>query len=384
MLALRMRQKEAEFYFVSYPAEDLMAKIRFMSRFYGERGEAVGGESSEGGDEAEEFFAQIERSSGAFQRELNRKKVRQIREFYRMEAQQPVIPGAVLLYTPEELSFSPFRGYERTGELEEPKERFLVIDGQHRLAGLHFYLGEKDADRKIEVPCVIFDRKAAEFATEMFVIINSTHTKINKSHLVDLYEKISWGTDPDKKYAAALVRALYEEGDSPLRYHINMLGGRSGQEMWINQAQLYGEVYRLISRKEVQPLLQDGRGRSREAGYGLLRDFLKGARAAFGEAWGDNKRFMATRDVTLKALVRLAGDAAASWGKDMPEERRELAEFFGQKLSPISEMARDFRREDFYERFAAKSQVERVETIRKRLGRQLRMGGKGGNSKGEQ
>jgi hypothetical protein len=40
-------------------------------------------------------------------------------------------------------------------------------------------------------------------------------------------------------------------------------------------------------------------------------------------------------------------------------------------------MARDFRREDFYERFAAKSQVERVETIRKRLGRQLGIGGRG-------
>lgn len=377
MLALRMRQKEAEFYFVSYPAGDLLEKVRFMSRFYGERGEQVGGESGEGGEGAEEFFAQIERSSGAFQRELNRRKVRQIREFYRMEAQQPVIPGAVLLYTPEELEFKPFKGYERTGELEEPQERFLVIDGQHRLAGLHFYLGEKDADRKIEVPCVIFDGKAAEFATEMFVIINSTHTKINKSHLVDLYERITWGTDPDKKYAAGLVRSLYEEGDSPLRYHINMLGGRSGREMWINQAQLFGEVHRLIARKEVQPLITDGRGRSRDAGYRFLRDFLRGAKAAFGEAWGDNKRYMATRDVTLKALLRTAGDAAGAWAKELPDDRNGLEGFFGKKLEPLAEMTRDFRREDFYERFAAKSQVERVETIRKRLGRQLGMGGRG-------
>ena len=383
MLALRMRQKEAEFYFVSYPAQDLMEKIRFMSRFYGERGEAVGGEMRQEGDEAEEFFAQIERSSGAFQRELNRKKVRQIREFYRNEAEQPVIPGAVLLYTPEELSFSPFKGYERTGELEEPQEKFLVIDGQHRLAGLYFYLKEKDADRRIEVPCVIFDGKASEFATEMFVIINSTHTKINKSHLVDLYEKISWGTDPDKKYAAALVRSLYEEADSPLRYHINMLGGRSGQEMWINQAQLFGEVHRLVLRKEARPLMEDGRGRSREAGYGFLRDFLRGAKAAFAEAWGDNKRYMVTRDVTLKALIRLAGDAAAAWGGDIPKDRKELATFFEEKLSALSELIRDFRRDDFYERFAAKSQVERVETIRKRMGRQLGMGGKAGNSKKE-
>ncbi len=379
MLALRMRQKEAEFYFVSYPAEDLLEKVRFVSRFYGERGEQVGGEAvAEEG--AEEFFAMIERSSGAFQRELNRRKVRQIREFFRNESEQPVIPGAVLLYTSEELEVTPLAGYERTGDLEEPRDKFLVIDGQHRLAGLHFYLHEKDADKRIEVPCVIFDGKAAEFATEMFVIINSTHTKINKSHLVDLYEKISWGTDPDKKYAAALVKMLYAESDSPLRYHINMLGGRSGQEMWINQAQIYGEVHRLVQRKGLKPFFSDGRGQSCQVGYGFLRDFLRGARAAWGEAWGDNRRYMATRDVTLKALLRTAGDAALAWADQMPEDRREWEDYFAQRLKPLAEMVRDLRREDFYERFAAKSQVERVETIRKRLDRQLGIGAGGRNN----
>lgn len=378
MLALRMRQKEAEFYFVSYPAQDLLAKVRFMSRFYGERGEQVGGEG--GGEEgAEEFFARIERSSGAFQRELNRRKVQQIREFYRNEWNQPVIPGAVLLFTPEELQFRPIKGYERTGDLEQPQDKFLVIDGQHRLAGLHFYMREKDADPRIEVPCVIFDGKAAEFATEMFVIINSTHTKINKSHLVDLYEKISWGTDPEKKYAATLIKDLYSESDSPLRYHVNMLGGRSGQEMWINQAQLFAEVYRLVGREEMRPFIRDGRGYNRSLGYGFLRDFLRGAKAAFGEAWGDNKRYMITRDVTLKALLRAAGDAAAAWAGEMPGDREELAWFFATRLAPLSEITREFRREDFYERFAAKSQVERVETIRRRLDRQLGIIGKTGN-----
>ncbi|MBI4727244.1 DGQHR domain-containing protein [candidate division TA06 bacterium] len=376
MLALRMRQKEAEFYFVSYPAEDLLAKVRFMSRFYGERGEQVGGEG--GGEEgAEEFFAQIERSSGAFQRDLNRRKVRQIREFFRNESDQPVIPGAVLLFTPEELAFKPLSGHERAGDLEEPGEKFLVIDGQHRLAGLHFYMGEKDANRRIEVPCVIFDGKAAEFAAEMFVIINSTHTKINKSHLVDLYEKISWGTDPEKKYAASLVKDLYSEPDSPLRYHINMLGGKSGQELWINQAQIFGEIYRLARRKEMQGFIKDGRGYCRELGYAFLRDFLKAARSAFGDMWGDNKRYMATRDVTLKALLRVAGDAAAAWGQEILKGEKEPAKFFEEKLSPLSEIGREFRREDFYERFAAKSQVERVETIRRKLNKHLGLAGAG-------
>ena len=36
MLATRVRQKDGVFYFVSYPAEDLLRKIQFVSRFYGE------------------------------------------------------------------------------------------------------------------------------------------------------------------------------------------------------------------------------------------------------------------------------------------------------------------------------------------------------------
>ncbi|NBW86449.1 MAG: DUF2892 domain-containing protein [Planctomycetia bacterium] len=60
----------------------------------------------------------------------------------------------------------------------------------------------------------------------MFVIINSTPTRINKSHLVDLYERVSWA-EPHRKFASRMVGALYSEGDSPLRYRINRLGGRS-------------------------------------------------------------------------------------------------------------------------------------------------------------
>ena len=34
MLATQIRQKDSVFYFVAYPAEDLLRKVRFISRFY--------------------------------------------------------------------------------------------------------------------------------------------------------------------------------------------------------------------------------------------------------------------------------------------------------------------------------------------------------------
>ncbi|MEM9193169.1 MAG: DGQHR domain-containing protein [Myxococcota bacterium] len=369
MLALRMRQKEAEFYFVSYPAEDLLKKVRFISRFYGEKGEAVGGAGSKNPDDVERFVQAIEGHAKAFQRSVNRRKIRQLRDFFRNETRQPLVPGAILLFTPEKLQFDPLGKMQRAGDLVEPRKDFLIIDGQHRLAGLNFYLQEADADRRMEIPCVIFDGKTTDFATEMFVIINSTHTRINKSHLIDLYEKIEWGTDQKKKYSSRLVRALYEESDSPLRYHINMLGGRSHQELWINQAQLFTEVHRLVGRKAAEPFFRDGRGWSKDRGYAYLRDVFKAAKASFGNTWGDNKRFMVTRDITIKALIRIAGDVAARKPKGI-EPGASMLDPLSRRFAIWGTIARDFRREGFYERFPARGQVERVEKIRRRLGRE--------------
>jgi DGQHR domain-containing protein len=370
MLAFRMRQKDAEFYFVSYPADELLRQVRFVSRFYGTRGEQVGGEESRGeADDVERFIRAVERESDAFQRHLNRRKIRQIRDFYRTEAEQPVVPGAVLLFASETLPFKPLSGYERMGDLGEPKQPFLIIDGQHRLAGLHFYLQEPDANRRVEVPCVIFDGKTAEFATEMFVVINSTHTRINKSHLIDLYERIEWGTDDLKKYAARLVRRLYESSDSPLQYHVNMLGGRSQQDLWINQAQVYAEVHRFVTRPEAKDWITDRRGRSEERGYGLLRDVLRAAKKALSEAWGDNKRYMVTRDVTIKALLRLATDVTDAADSLGIAPGVELDGPLAGAFAPWSGLVREFRREGFYERFPAAGQSQRVEKIRARLAR---------------
>jgi len=376
MFAQRMRQKESEFYFVSYPAEDLLRKVRFVSRFYGERGQAIGGEEPKGkakeADDVERYVQAIEKNSKSFQRDLNRRKVKQIKDFYRNEVRQPVIPGAILLFTTEKLTFQPQKGMERAGNLVEPRTEFLIIDGQHRLAGLHFYLQEKDSDRRVEVPVVIFDGKTADFATEMFVVINSTHTRINRSHLIDLFERIEWGTDPEKKYAAQLVRSLYEADDSPLQYHINMLGGRSHQEMWINQAQIFGETYRLIRRRDAQHRFKDGRGWSKERGYGLVRDTLKALAKSFGDTWGDNKNHMVTRDVTIGAMLRLCGDVAARIDATVAPGP-DLVKLLEARFKSVSEIVTDFRREGFYERFPARGQLERIDIIRKRFARQARL-----------
>ncbi|MBI2930745.1 MAG: DGQHR domain-containing protein [Planctomycetes bacterium] len=368
MLATRIRQKEGTFYFVSYKAPDLLAKTRFISRYHFE-GEELPAEAPAPGDEVAKFIAGIERSEGAFQRGLNRRKIAAIVNFFETAATQPLVPGAILLFTDERLKFEPIGEYKSMGNLREPEGKYLVIDGQHRVAGLHFYAERypKEADA-IEVPCVIFDGRSGDFATEMFVIINSTHTRISKSHLVDLYEKVSWES-PQKKLAAKVVTLLYEGEDSPLRYKINRLGGRSRQEKWILQSELFNEVHKLVETHS--RLVKTRLGEKPEKLYALVRDYFQGVRQTMSDVWGRNDRFMFTRDVTLKALLRVLGELMKQ-KKIMERWASVGADVFRQTVQPwVGDVAQRFRAEGFYERFPAKGQVERVRRIHMELTRAL-------------
>src|ERR1041384_4246379 len=303
MLATRIRQKDGIFYFVSFKAPDVLSRVRFTSRFYFE-GETIEADT-ETDDPIAKFIGSVERSEKAFQRLLSRRKVREIVNFYESAETQPAIPGSVLLFSEDVLKFRPLGQYQSVGDLEDPKSGFLIIDGQHRLAGLHFY-GERNPSLldQIEVPCVIFDGKTGDFAAEMFVIINSTQTRINRSHLVDLLDRISM-YDDETRLAAALVHKLYDEASSPLQYKINRLGGRSRQEKWILQAELFNEIKKLVVQNE-KLFIKDFRGKPDRA-FELVADYLKAVRTVMERIWGSDK-YKFTSSVTLKALIRVLGD----------------------------------------------------------------------------
>ena len=364
MLATQIRQKDSVFYFCAYPADDILDKVRFISRFYAEGEPSLAGEAVGEGDEVAAFISRIEATDAAFQRQLSRAKVTTIKNFYETAASQPPIPGTVLLFTEERLQFDPVKPFTNVGNLTEPDGKYLIIDGQHRLAALHFYRRQHPEDAAtIHVPCVIFDGKSEDFATEMFVIINSTPTRINKSHLVDLYEKVSWAA-PDKKFAARVVDQLYREPDSPLRYKINRLGGRSKQEKWILQAELFNEIHRWATADWKKIQKKSNLQREAERFYEIVRDFLRAAEKAWGDAWG-HANYMVTKPVTLKALLRVCADLAA----EDAEAKDDRVKRWARRLAPWSELARQFRVDGFYERFPAKGQVERVARIHRDLAR---------------
>ena len=97
MLATQIRQKDGIFYFASYRAPELLDKVRFISRFYGD-GEEISPGRISADDEIAQFISRIERTDKAFQRTLSRAKVRALKNFYETAVTQPPIPGTVLLF----------------------------------------------------------------------------------------------------------------------------------------------------------------------------------------------------------------------------------------------------------------------------------------------
>ena len=58
MIATQIRQKDAVFYFASYPSEELLRKVRFISRFYDE-GETISAEEIEAEDDVAQFIGRV-------------------------------------------------------------------------------------------------------------------------------------------------------------------------------------------------------------------------------------------------------------------------------------------------------------------------------------
>lgn len=72
---------------------------------------------------------------------------------------------------------------------------------------------------------------------------------------------------------------------------------------------------------------------------------------------------MVTCPVTIKAMIRVCADLA----EDDAEPETGRVGRWAERLAPWRELARQFRAEGFYERFAAKGQVERVVRLHREL-----------------
>ncbi len=242
--SLRLNQFGVRFYEALLSGEDLQSLVGFEVLSFGPGSETTRGKSkiAKGKVNWEFLERRISASEQAFQRPIIKKKIDELVAYYLQCADSgtlPAIPGSVLLVSEKRLEFAPSSGRSDAGSLKLPEESGILraLDGQHRLLALH-QLAENHSLKDFQVPAVVFDNLTADQVVELFVTINSKHTKLNPSHLISLAGRRLY-RDDNLAAAHDVIRTLNEDEGSPLKGSIKVLGIGKGT---VTQASLADEL----------------------------------------------------------------------------------------------------------------------------------------------
>src|SRR5476649_2432329 len=325
--AIRMQQFGVQFYQASLTASDIDKLVRFEVLSYGDAAQAPvrGGRQKPGAPQPSKvnwdfLERRIASSDKAYQRQIIRKKIDELVQYYeqcRQARDLPSIPGAVIISCDEKLTFQPSDPDSRVGILKVPEREGILraIDGQHRLLALHADIA-RFAGEEFAVPAIIFDRLPEDHVVQMFVTINAKHTRLNASHLVSLSGRQLYR---DENLAAAhdVVRALSEKEDSPLNGEIKLLGVGRGR---VAQAPLAQELKKLFAADAF------GTGKKaedfREEATRFFVNYFRQVAVVFGAAWNGRKYSIKSAQA-LRASVRVAPDIV----KNLDQQHADRGDF---------------------------------------------------------
>ena len=342
--AIRMQQFGVQFYQASLTASDIDKLVRFEVLSYGEGGQpGVRGSRQRPGLPTPskvnwDFLERrIASSDKAYQRQIIRKKIDELVQYYeqcRQARDLPSIPGAVIISCDEKLSFQAADGDSRVGILKVPEREGILraIDGQHRLLALHADI-ERFRDEDFSVPAIIFDRLPEDHVVQMFVTINAKHTRLNASHLVSLSGRQLY-RDEALATAHDVVRALNDREDSPLHGQIKLLGVGRGR---VAQAPLAQELKRMVASDIFNSRRSDD---PHEEAKKFFVNYFKQIAVVFGAAWNGRKYSIRSASA-LRAFVRVAPDVI----RRLDQEHAERADFraIGRAISPWGRRIGDLR-----------------------------------------
>ena len=357
-----MQQFGVQFYQASLTASDIDKLVRFEVLSYADQTGGVRGARK--APQAKINWDLLERRIGssekAYQRQIIRKKIEELVQYYeqcRQARDLPSIPGAVIISCDEPLKFEPMPGDPSLGILKVPEREGILraIDGQHRLLALHAGIDQFGGEA-FNVPAVIFDRLPEDHVVQMFVTINAKHTRLNASHLVSLSGRQLYR---DENLAAAhdVVRALSEREDSPLQGEIKLLGVGHGR---VAQAPLAQELKKLFASdafgtgKQADQFREDARK--------FFINYFRQITVVFNAAWNGRKysiksaaalrAFISVAPDIIKRLdqqhaertdMRAIGRVIAPWGRRIGDLRFETEGAWKRTGSTVDQLAKELR-----------------------------------------
>lgn len=366
--SLRLNQFGVRFYEALLSGADLQSLVGFEVLSFGPGNQTTRGKTraKAGGRVNWDLLERkIGSSEQAYQRPIIQKKIEELVAYYLQCADSgtlPAIAGSVLLVSDRRLEFSPSGGRADMGALKLPDEGGILraLDGQHRLLALH-QLAEKHNLKDFQVPAVVFDALTPDQVVELFVTINSKHTKLNPSHLISLSGRRLY-RDDNLAAAHDVIRALNEDEHSPLRGQIKVLGIGKGT---VTQASLADEL------RDVFASMDAAGGRMarefRENARRFFLNYFKAAARAFPAAFAGRK-YSIKSSTSLRAFIRIvpyviamirsrAGDVWSSgeldaalrpWAEAIGDRRFETEGAWKEKMtggtrSAVEILARELR-----------------------------------------
>jgi len=364
--AIRMQQFGVQFYQASLTAGDIDKLVRFEVLNYasGSQQPVRGGRPRPGATPSKVNWDLLERriasSEKAYQRQIIRKKIDELVQYYeqcRQARDLPSIPGAVIISCDEKLSFVPTDADGRLGVLKVPEREGILraIDGQHRLLALHADIDRFEGE-DFSVPAIIFDRLPEDHVVQMFVTINAKHTRLNASHLVSLsgrqlYRDEALATGHD------VVRALNDREDSPLYNEIKLLGVGHGK---VAQAPLAQELKKLFAAGTFGG---PRRGDAHDEAKKFFVNYFKQIALVFGGAW-NGRKYSIRSAAALRAFIRVAPDVI----RRLDQEHADRSDFraIGRVIAPWGRRIGDLR-------FETEGQWTRGGTTVESLTKELRL-----------
>lgn len=347
--------------------------------------------------EVREFLGGRAQDIGGIQRQLSSKRVNEISEYVNFD--YATFPTSVIIAIDErnvrlskinscdglyELVIDDFQ--EDDGTVISLQGAALIIDGQHRLAGLK----QLSADSKFELNVSIFIGADIADKAEIFSTVNLAQTKVNKSLVYDLFD---YASKPSPfKVAHDVVVALDSDVGGPLEGKIKRLGivtpGRDAETL--SQATVVEGILRHLppnpSRERNKGFL--GLSQAREPGeswqryifapfyrsgdssgiFAICSNYFSAVQLRWPTAWDDNEKgFILNRTNGYNALIRFLQDVYVAVAR---EGEVPTTDSFFKIFESMNLSAADFNTDNFkpgssgaselYKRFLVESQVNKL------------------------
>lgn len=310
--ALKVQQFSQTLYLLNLSAGDVERLVRF---------EVLGEDATQGKAKSKrkkgslvnwsDLEERVQASDEAYQRPILKKKIEELTAYVldvRESGQLPPLPGAVLLTTDEPVTFraegaNPFVGLL---QIDDEDGALRVLDGQHRLLAVSALLESPDVDattaaalRDLQIPAVLFAGLPPDAVVEMFVTINSKHTKLNPSLLLSLSGQKLFADERNAR-VHDIIKLLNDDERSALRGDIKMLGVGPGRVAQSGLAQELRRVLDDVRREAGGAAWVDTFEQHAPA---LYNHYFQEVAKTFAQAWGQ-KGYSTHSLIALRAFIQ--------------------------------------------------------------------------------